>query len=276
MIELPEAATLARQAQQSLVGRTITRVQAGKSPHKFAFFAGDPAEYPASLIGRTLTGACSYGMWVELEAGGQSLLFNDGVNLRHLAPGVPEPAKHQLYLSFDDGSALSASVQMYGALYLQPTGDMDNKYYRVAREKPAPLTDAFDRAYFDALVAAVPGNQSAKALLATKQRIPGLGNGCLQDILFAAGVNPQSRLDKLTPADYDALYSSVKTVLAVIAEKGGRDTEKDLFGVPGGYATKLSAKTAAYACPHCSGSILRKAYMGGNVYFCPTCQPLKK
>ena len=27
-------------------------------------------------------------------------------------------------------------------------------------------------------------------------------------------------------------------------------------------------------CPACGGSIIREAYMGGNVYFCPNCQPI--
>jgi formamidopyrimidine-DNA glycosylase len=35
---------------------------------------------------------------------------------------------------------------------------------------------------------------SAKAFLATEQRIPGLGNGVLQDILFTAGIHPKRKM----------------------------------------------------------------------------------
>ena len=55
--------------------------------------------------------------------------------------------------------------------------------------------------------------------------------------------------------------------------KGGRSTEKDLYGKPGGYASVLTAKTLALPCPACCGAITRAAYMGGNVYFCANCQP---
>ena len=43
---------------------------------------------------------------VEIELEDMRLDFNDGVNLRFLAPGQAEPKRHQLYLAFDDGSAL--------------------------------------------------------------------------------------------------------------------------------------------------------------------------
>ena len=68
----------------------------------------------------------------------------------------------------------------------------------------------------------------------------------------------------------------MKTTLAAMAMGGGRDTEKDLFGKPGGYRSVLSAKTLAFPCPVCGGAITRKAYMGGNVYFCAACQPERK
>lgn len=91
-----------------------------------------------------------------------------------------------------------------------------------------------------------------------------------------ARVNPQTKLSALASGDFDALYKNIKQVLAVMVQQGGRNTEKDLYGNPGGYETILSAKTAAYTCPVCGSEITRKAYMGGNIYFCASCQPIKK
>ena len=48
-----------------------------------------------------------------------------------------------------------------------------------------------------------------------------------------------------------------------------------MSGHAGGYGVKLSAKTLNHPCPRCGGTIERKAYMGGNVYYCPVCQPLR-
>jgi formamidopyrimidine-DNA glycosylase len=57
-------------------------------------------------------------------------------------------------------------------------------------------------------------------------------------------------------------------------DKGGRDTETDLFGEKGGYHTILSKNTYGQPCPKCGGEIIKENYMGGSVYYCPSCQPL--
>jgi formamidopyrimidine-DNA glycosylase len=116
--------------------------------------------------------------------------------------------------------------------------------------------------------------QSAKAFLATKQRIPGLGNGVLQDILFNARVHPKRKMSTLTDKEMSTLFDSVKNTLFEMTAKGGRDTERDLFGCSGGYRTILSAKTIDNPCPVCGGKIVREAYLGGNIYYCPECQKL--
>jgi formamidopyrimidine-DNA glycosylase len=275
MLEIPESQTMAKQISCALAGRTITGALANASPHRFAFYHGDPARYSALLTGRMVTGAAAVGGMVEVLAGDARLLFGDGANLRLQKPGEAPVAKHQLLVSFDDGAALVCSVQMYGGLWAYAPGDFESPYYDVARQKPSPLSDAFDRAYFDGIAAAAPGKLSVKGLLATEQRIPGLGNGTLQDILLRARVNPRSKVSALTDGDMTALYESVKETLAEMTALGGRDTEKDLFGNAGGYRTRLCAKTAGLPCPQCGGPVVRQAYMGGSVYFCPECQPQK-
>lgn len=276
MLELPESYAMSGQLTEALEGRTIEAVMANQSPHGFAWFHGLPEAYPTLLSGCTLGKSYPVAGQVQIDAGEVTLLFNDGINLRHLAPGAKRPAKHQLLLEFDDGSALCATVQMYGGMMAFPTGTYTNPYYTGSLEKPSPLTDAFDQPYFEALYSASKPALSTKAFLATEQRIPGLGNGVLQDILFIAGIHPARPIRTLEDSDVERLYTSIKETLARMAEQGGRDTEKDLYGKPGGYRTLLSRKTLAFPCPKCGGPLERKAYLGGNVYFCPACQPLIK
>jgi formamidopyrimidine-DNA glycosylase len=57
-------------------------------------------------------------------------------------------------------------------------------------------------------------------------------------------------------------------------EKGGRDTELDLFGRPGGYRTVLSKNAAGMPCPKCGTLIRKESYMGGSIYLCENCQEL--
>jgi len=164
---------------------------------------------------------------------------------------------------------------MYGGLLCFPDGKAENPYYLLARQKPSPLTEAFNHAYFLGIIAS-PGMQklSAKAALATEQRIPGLGNGVLQDILYHTGVHPLRLIGSLSGTEMEKLYQSVKTTLADMAAQGGRDAEKDLFGQPGGYVTRCSKLTVGSPCSICGNPIRKASYMGGSVYFCEVCQPL--
>ena len=227
--------------------------------------------------GRAFVGANAYGGLLELELeDGMRLTLGDGVNLRLLSGETPAPPKHQLLLSLDDGSKLVATVRMYGGLWAFREGENRNPYYAVARDKPSPFTEAFDAAYFHALLQSAKKTLSAKAFLATEQRIPGLGNGVLQDILLLCGVHPRAKLCDLPEEAQQRMFNSVKSTLARMRAGGGRDTERDLFGAPGGYCTLLCAKTQSLPCPLCGGPVERQAYLGGNVYACPRCQPLSQ
>ncbi len=273
MLELPESQTLARQLRESILGKRIEKVQANATPHGFAFYHGDPAGYGGLLLGKTVEDVQVFGGQVEIIAGDARLVINDGVNMRLYPAGSKRPGKHQLFVELSDGSALICTVQMYGGMQAFKTGTYDNPYYHVAKVKPSPLSDAFDEAYFGKMLAAAKETLSVKAFLATEQRIPGLGNGVLQDILFRARIHPKTKLSALTADQKARLFASVKDTLREMTDKGGRNTEKDLYGQPGGYPCLLSKNTLDKPCPVCSGALIRQAYLGGNIYFCPACQP---
>ena len=275
MIEIPEALALADQLNRTVQGKRIARVEVLRSPHKFAWFQGDPQAYPNLLTGQTVGPARGFGSTLEFEAGGARLAVSEGATWKFHADQADVPAKHQLLLAFADGSALSLSVRMYGGILCFPAGGAENEYYLLAEKAIPPLSPVFDRAHFEQLAASVdPAKLSLKAFLATEQRIPGLGNGCLQDILYNARLNPKRKLGDISADDLRRLFRALKDTLADMAARGGRDTEPDLFGQPGGYQTRCSKNTVDTPCGNCGMPIVKQAYMGGSVYFCPTCQPL--
>lgn len=275
MLEIPETQTIARQLKETVTGKTITQAVAAASPHGFAFYSGDPAAYGGMLNGKKIKGTAAYAGRPEIWAEDMRISFGDGVNVRLLEAGAKRPDKHQLLLELDDGGAICCTVQMYGGMWVFPDGTNNDFYYTAAKEKPSPLSDAFDFVYFSSLQTDDTKKLSAKAFLATEQRIPGLGNGVLQDILWRAKIHPKRKINTLTDDEYEALYLTVKAVLAEMTDKGGRDTEKDLFGKSGGYLTVMSKKNDGMPCPACGGIIKRMAYMGGNVYVCEGCQGIK-
>ncbi len=223
MIELPEAINIAGQLNDTVHGRRIARVTVSHTPHKLAWYYGEPPTYPNLLVGGTIGKASPFGIMVEIEVGNARILFGEGAGIRFHRRNEPHPARHQLLLEFDDDSAVSASIQMYGGLGAFLSGELDNYYYEVSREKPSPLSPEFDRAYFDGMI-----NQDAvqklslKAFLATEQRIPGLGNGILQDILFNAKMHPKRKVNTLSDEDREVLFGSVKSTISVMAAREGR------------------------------------------------------
>jgi len=273
MIELPEAVVIAQQITETLGGKRIARAVANASPHKFAWYTGDPAEYNDRLAGKVIGQGAGVAGHIEFEVG--DMVLSISAPIRYHAEGETRPKKHQLLLEFEDGTAISASAQMWGGFFCFPMGgEAGFPYFDLTRARPSPLTDAFDRAYFDTLFDDNAPQLSSKAFLATEQRIPGLGNGVLQDILWTARIHPKRKMGELSAPEIDAMYDAVKRVLAAMAAQGGRDTERDLFGRPGGYKTVLSKNTVGTPCPVCGTVICKEQYLGGAIYYCSECQKL--
>jgi len=280
MIELPETHVLAKQINEALVGKTIREVRANAHPHSFAWFSiDDPSAYHPMLAGKKITGAnpgtgYTCGGNTEILCEDMALVISTPIKYHEIGEKLPK--SHQLLLVFDDDSHLTCTVQMWGAMFCYAISDIEGDkmpgHFGNAR-KPDPLSDAFDEAYFEALRRDCKPSLSAKAFLATEQRIPGLGNGVLQDILFNAAVHPKRKLETLDDEDMTKLFSSVKLTLKEMKDGSGRDTEKDLFNQNGDYQTILSKNTLAYPCRVCGSNLIRQAFLGGNIYFCPTCQP---
>lgn len=275
MLELPEVLTLSKQAGHALSGKTITQVFNATKPHKFTFYNDNPLQYGKLLVGKTIQSSKGYGMFVDfILSDDVKINIGDGVIVHYHEPGDKIPANYQLLITFSDESFLVFTVAMYGFIGVYPDGIIDNKYYNLSRESISPLSKAYTEKEFDRLFAEAKKTLTAKAILATEQRIPGVGNGVTQDILFNARIHPKQKVINLSDARKELLFISLKETLMEMTFEGGRDTQPDLYGNNGGYRTILSAKTWKNPCPRCGHAIVKEAYLGGSVYYCPECQTI--
>ncbi|HEX3075971.1 MAG TPA: endonuclease VIII [Lachnospiraceae bacterium] len=272
MLEIPESNVIAKQLNDCIKGKVIRLVKANQSPHAFAWYQGNPDDYDELLEAKEIGEATAYGGMVEIEAEDCGIVVGDGATLRFYDNLAKVPKKHQLYIEFDDDTALVGTIQMYGGMWAFRKGEFDNSYFQLAMDKPSPLSDQFDYEYFTSLRNEKASKLSAKAFLATEQRIPGLGNGVLQDILFKSGIHPKRKMIDVTEDEYRLLYDTIKNILLEMYQNGGRDTEKDLYGEKGKYITYLSRNTYLTPCPICGYEIRKANYMGGTIYFCENCQ----
>lgn len=272
MLELPESYTIANQINEYLKGKIISYVEILHTPHKFAFMPCDKGNFAECLEGQIIESTIHRGGMLEIDTEDGMLLLSDGAYPKYYEDKKKFPKNHQLAIYFDDDTALFVSIQMYGFLMAYPKGECTEGYYSSSCTKPSPLSDDFTYDYFKGLYPAGGKKLSAKAFLATEQRIPGLGNGVLQDILWDAGIDPRYDMTKATEEDFQALYTSVRKILKEMCEAGGRNTEKTLFGEKGGYICQLSKNSLHEPCMRCGYEIHKAAYMGGTVYFCERCQ----
>ncbi len=272
MLELPEVLTIASQLTISTKGKVVKSVSPPSKEHKFCWYNGDVREYDKNLSHLQVLSAEGFGIFVEiLFESGFKLCFNDGVNVR-LVKEEDAPKSYQLKISFMDGDVLVFTVSMYGSIILH-SGEYNNEYYLRSKGAMIPFSEEFKAYYFD-LLKKSKDTLSLKAFLATEQRFPGIGNGVLQDILFHARLHPKRKLKSLQTEEQELLYSSILKTLLDMKEKGGRDTEKDLYQNPGAYQTVMSKNTVHKGCAVCGGAITKETFLGGSVYYCGHCQPL--
>jgi len=276
MIELPEALALAEQMTAALTGRQIVAARANTSPHKFAFYTGDPGTYAERLPGRLVGPARTNGnmILVPLDEDLHLVLGEGGERIFLHRPGAALPAKHQLWLALDDGSHLTVSIQGWGAVFLLDREELAAHPY-AGRVALSPLDAAFTEEHLNALLAALPAQdkRSIKAFIVSDPGVWCVGNGCLQDILFRARLHPRTRAVSLDAEQRTALYGAIRHTLEKMVALGGRDSELDLYGNPGRYARILHSGVVGRPCPVCSTAIEKQSFLGGSVYFCPACQP---
>lgn len=272
MLEIPESKNISKQLADILIGKTIAEVINATSPHSFTWYYQDPLKYSKLLVGREVEATKGHGSFVDIYCdGGITITVGDGTNIKYYSPHEPHPKKHQLLIVFDDRSFIAFTVSMYGSIYAYK-GLLDNPYHQGSLNKTSPLEDSFDELYLESIFKNATKNISIKALLATEQHIPGLGNGVLQDILFNAGIHPKRKISTISDFEKGELFHSLKTTLSDMTDKGGRDTEKDIYGKSGRYKSILSRNTYKDPCLNCGDAIVKEAYLGGSIYYCPTCQ----
>jgi len=275
MFELPETVTLARQMQEALTGKVVQRGMLGNSLHKFVWYNRSSQEFETLTKGKTVGIAQAQGKWlfVPLDPGYVLLLGECGGKVLFHPPGAKKPNKYHLWISFEDGSFLTALTQMWGAMELFEAGQERERTY-LKGMRPTPVEADFNFGYFSALIDSLLEGEkrSVKGLLTQDQLIPGLGNAIAQDILFHARLHPRHPLADLSVGQRQTLYQAIVGTICEAIEKGGRSDETDLYGHPGRYARLMDSHAVGRPCPECGNRIEKIQYLGGACYFCPRCQ----
>ena len=275
MIELPEAKVIGQQIAAELAGKQIEYGDRGNAEHKFAFANGSSEEYQAILKDKTIGPARGHGsaILVPIEPGHVLVLGGGGERILYHSRETKLLPKVHLLLRFTDGSCLTTTVQGWGNTLLLPEATY-GEHRHVQIDRVPPLSEGFTWTFFESLFEEVDPESSAsiKFFLISEPGVWGIGNGCLQDILYHARIHPRRRIVDIAGEERRALYDAIVNTLTQMVEQGGRYEERDLYGNRGGYVRLLDSKTKGTPCAVCGTTIEKAQYLGGAIYYCPACQ----
>jgi formamidopyrimidine-DNA glycosylase len=278
MIEMPEATTIAKQMNQTLTGKTIASFGRGHKTHKFLWLNRPDEEYEAVLPGLSVTGASSFGRSIYLHLSDHMLWWTDtGGKLLYHEPGAKLPKNYHLGWTFEDGSALTFAMQMWGGVKLLDDAEFGDKPNDETGVEP--LSADFTLEHFDQMLDEYPEKTSKgiKGFLVatgyvTPNHIAGLGNAIVQDILFHACLSPKRKTPDITPDERQRLLEAINSTIEEATKLGGRYDEVDHFGNKGGYIRLMDSKSVDTPCTRCGADIKKISYLGGACYLCPQCQ----
>lgn len=274
MIEMPEAFTLARQINETLIGKTFQGFEQGELRHKFLWLNKPAEETSAILAGQSVSGASSYGRSLYIHIGNEYMLWFGEIGgrlLYHPLAG-PLPKKVHLHWDFSDGTTLSFILQMWGFVRLLDHSEFGAQPYAEVGLPPLHAKLTFE--HFDQLLESYPDKtkKGVKGFLVTSQHVNGIGNSYCQDILFRARLRPERKIPSLDAEERRSLYDAIQHTMQLAIDQGGREDERNLFDQPGGYTRLMGSQTVGHPCPACGTAIIKTAYLGGACYLCPSCQ----
>jgi formamidopyrimidine-DNA glycosylase len=275
MIELPEAVTIAGQMNEELKGKRISAIERGHTPHKFAFYTYPAEAYRSILENSVFAESNDHGNAILTQIGSDHVLVLGGGGERILYHQSAEtlPKKHQLLLRFEDQTYLTVTVSGWGnVMLLQHDELVDHPHVGVKRV--SPLSELFTWEHFKRYFHDLEDDdsRSAKFFIVSKPGIWGVGNGCLQDILFQAKIHPRRKVLDLSLKERKALHRSAVEMLTQAVVLGGRDSERDLYNHVGGYQRIVHSRRVGEPCSRCKTPIEKIHYLGGACYYCSRCQ----
>ena len=268
MPELPEIVNRARELRAEVTGREIASCDV-LQPKVLNM---PPERFAEAVRGARILNVTSRGKWILLETSGGWLLVNLGMGGEILLTAADAlPAKRRLVLHFSDGDCLSFNFWWFGYVHHVPADGLTG-HSMTAGLGPDVLE--ISEAQLASLAAGRRG--PIKTLLMDQNRMAGIGNFYIHDILFLAGIHPLRKAESLTPGEIAALWKGIRDGLEPSLRKGGAWYETDLHGRPGGFALDelLVGYREGKPCPRCGSAIVKLRTGSNSSFVCPVCQPL--
>lgn len=270
MPELPEVETVRRVLKTEIISKTINSVEIRYDK----IIDGDVNDFIASVTGKSFK---------DIKRLGKFLIFelNEGFIVSHLRMEgkyfyLPENSldnKHiHVIFHLSNGYALMyQDVRKFGRMIyknkdeLYTTKPLNEVGIDIILEKEIDINEVYGKI--------IKKHKEIKTVLLDQSILAGLGNIYVDEVLYAAHINPTRYADTITLDEVKSIVFESKRILeCAILHKGTTiRSYTSSLGVEGEYQNFLCVHTKD-VCPYCKNKLDRLKINGRTSYFCSNCQ----
>jgi len=271
MPELPEVETIKRDLEKRILGLKVkevvvrdTRSIQGLSTNKFISKFKNQFIKKIERRGKALIIALSSRSYLVIQLG-----MTGQVILSQASSGHIKETKVIFHLS-NGMHMLYNDQRVFGRLIW--TDDLSKIKY-LTSIGPEPFKEAFSEHWLK--VNLKRRTSPIKTLLMNSTFVAGIGNIYASEILFEAGINPNTKADKLNSRQVAALRDSTRSVLREAIKSRGTSMRnfRDASGAEGKFMKRIKVYGRAnQPCLRCEEPIQRIVQGGRSSFFCPACQ----
>ena len=261
MPELPEVETVVRSITPHVLGHTIRHA----SVTSRRVTRGDFRRTVKGLTGATIRQIHRRGKQIYFELDRGVLYVHLGMTGKLLWNAMPGKFARAL-LEFDAGTLIYDDIRQFGRFeFFDQLPDIF--------ERSGP--DALSVGFADFFERLKRHKGHIKPLLLNQSFIAGVGNIYADESLFAAGVHPRARANRLSRKRAEDLHRTIVAVLELAIEHRGSSISDyvDAGGERGSFQQQHNVYgRAGQPCARCGQPIRRIVLGQRGTHYCPRCQ----
>ena len=273
MPELPEVETVVRTLEHQLGNVTI------KDCHVLwdnIIAYPTPQMFCAQIKGKTIQHYERYGKYLLFDLGSMMWIANMRMEGKFYIQKSDEPYDKHVHVLFDllDGRQLRYhDTRKFGKMYLYEKRKDIHQYPCFQNIG----LDAFDERLTPTYLYHALHKRKIvlKAALLDQSVIAGIGNIYADEICFALGMHPETKIYHLRKKDFERLLQETRRILQGAIRYGGTTIRSytSSLGVDGRFQLKLKVHAKkGEKCPVCQGEIKKITVATRGTCYCPTCQ----
>lgn len=275
MPELPEVEVIARSLDSLVRGRIIVNAELLRqrlAPETLQ------KQFPRKLNGSKINYIHRRGKHILFDLdNGRTLIVHLRMSGRFslFSAEVEDPKfTHAVFYLDGDERLVFDDQRHFGLMKIVETKGL-HEAKELKKLAPEPFSDEFSVDHLRAKAKA--SKRSLKEFLIDQTKVCGLGNIYAAEAMFAAGVSPRRRANRLTGPSVERLHASIRAVLReAISHASGQPVDPE--NLEGNYFS--AGSTAGWyvydrenePCRRCNTPILRLKQGGRSTYYCRKCQ----